>query len=232
MEQSKAQVLAQPAAGGELTNRDRILNAAVAVFGEHGYEGASTNQICADAGISKGLLFHYFKSKENLFMAVLERCRADVAASMELIDTVVPDEPLEALNAFYQRQLGFFSSHPNHYRIMAQLPRGHSALLEEFFRKEQARFENALSLGLRLYLSRSSVRAGIDRETVLELVTDLVLHLQEKYLFSSELAPDVPLEERVQLLQKALAMVVDVLSYGILEPEQKKTKETADEGRA
>ena len=153
----------QFSAGGEPTNRERILRVAVAAFGEHGYEGASTNQICADAGISKGLLFHYFKSKENLFMEVLERCRAEVAAAMEPVDASVPEEPLTALNNFYQRQLDFFSSHPHHYRIMVQLPQGHSALLEEFFRKERARFENALSLGLRLYLSRSPVRAGIGR---------------------------------------------------------------------
>ena len=102
----------QFSAGGEPTNRERILRAAVAAFGEHGYEGASTNQICADAGISKGLLFHYFKSKENLFMEVLERCRAEVAAAMEPVDASVPEEPLTALNNFYQRQLDFSAATP------------------------------------------------------------------------------------------------------------------------
>lgn len=219
----------QFSAGGEPINRERILRAAVAAFGEHGYEGASTNQICADAGISKGLLFHYFKSKENLFMEVLERCRAEVAAAMEPVDASVPEEPLTALNNFYQRQLDFFSSHPHHYRIMVQLPQGHSALLEEFFRKERARFENALSLGLRLYLSRSPVRAGIDREMVLELVTDLVIHLQEKYL-SPAVMLDIPLEERMRMMQKEMAMALEVISYGILEPGQK--ERDSNEGRA
>ena len=52
-------------------SRQKIIDAALKEFGQHGYEGASTNQICLSAGISKGLLYHYFKSKENLFAETL-----------------------------------------------------------------------------------------------------------------------------------------------------------------
>lgn len=48
--------------------RERILNAAMAEFALRGYEKASTNEIVKNAGISKGLLFHYFKSKKQLFL--------------------------------------------------------------------------------------------------------------------------------------------------------------------
>jgi len=48
------------------------MRAAVEEFAERGYEMASTNAITARAGISKGLLFHYFGSKKNLYVHVLK----------------------------------------------------------------------------------------------------------------------------------------------------------------
>ncbi|WP_079507404.1 TetR/AcrR family transcriptional regulator [Mesobacillus jeotgali] len=48
--------------------QDRILNAALKEFAQKGYENASTNEIVKSAGISKGLLFHYFKNKKELYL--------------------------------------------------------------------------------------------------------------------------------------------------------------------
>ncbi len=51
---------------------DRILNSAMKEFSSQPFQKASTNKIVEDAGISKGLLFHYFGNKEKLF-AYLEK---------------------------------------------------------------------------------------------------------------------------------------------------------------
>jgi len=45
-----------------------IMNAAFQVFAQHDYKQANTNDIVAKAAISKGLLFHYFGSKRNLYV--------------------------------------------------------------------------------------------------------------------------------------------------------------------
>ncbi|MCI6553285.1 MAG: TetR/AcrR family transcriptional regulator [Lachnospiraceae bacterium] len=47
--------------------QDRMINAALKVFALNGYSHASTDDIVAEAGISKGLLFHYFTSKLGLY---------------------------------------------------------------------------------------------------------------------------------------------------------------------
>lgn len=47
--------------------REKIINSAMKEFSKNTFEKASTNKIVADAGISKGLLFHYFGSKKKLF---------------------------------------------------------------------------------------------------------------------------------------------------------------------
>jgi TetR/AcrR family transcriptional regulator len=48
--------------------QERILNAALKEFSQKGYENASTNEIVKSAGISKGLLFHYFNNKKELYL--------------------------------------------------------------------------------------------------------------------------------------------------------------------
>lgn len=47
--------------------RDRIINSALEEFSTNRFDKASTNNIVKKAGISKGLLYHYFKSKKSLY---------------------------------------------------------------------------------------------------------------------------------------------------------------------
>ncbi len=47
--------------------QDRMINASLKIFAQYGYRHASTDEIIKEAGISKGLLFHYFESKIGLY---------------------------------------------------------------------------------------------------------------------------------------------------------------------
>jgi TetR/AcrR family transcriptional repressor of nem operon len=52
--------------------RQRLLDAAVKLVREHGFAGTSVDQLCAEAGVTKGAFFHHFPSKEALGVAVVE----------------------------------------------------------------------------------------------------------------------------------------------------------------
>ena len=52
--------------------RRQILDAAVRVFSERGYDNTSTGQIAEAAGVTRGLLHHYFGGKRDLYLAVVE----------------------------------------------------------------------------------------------------------------------------------------------------------------
>ncbi|WP_335872531.1 TetR/AcrR family transcriptional regulator [Bacillus sp. 2205SS5-2] len=51
---------------------DRIINSATMIFAQNGYQNASTNAIVKEAKISKGLLFHYFNSKKELYLSLYQ----------------------------------------------------------------------------------------------------------------------------------------------------------------
>lgn len=52
--------------------QDRIINGAMRIFAQNGYRHASTDEMVASASISKGLLFHYFKSKKGTWEFLYE----------------------------------------------------------------------------------------------------------------------------------------------------------------
>lgn len=54
-------------------NRERVLDAAGELFRDKGFHGASLEQIADEAGFSKGVIYSQFGSKDDLFLALLER---------------------------------------------------------------------------------------------------------------------------------------------------------------
>lgn len=57
---------------------ERILDAAVLEFDEHGFQAASVERIAHAAGITKALVYQYFSSKEGVYTACVERGRAEM----------------------------------------------------------------------------------------------------------------------------------------------------------
>ncbi len=54
--------------------QDRMINGAIEVFAKNGYKHASTDDMVKAVGVSKGLWFHYFGSKEGIYIFVYDYC--------------------------------------------------------------------------------------------------------------------------------------------------------------
>ncbi|PWB74531.1 MAG: hypothetical protein C3F07_07300 [Anaerolineales bacterium] len=63
--------------------RTRIMEAAIKLFSNNGYNKASVDEICAEAGISKGAFYHHFKSKQELFLALLDGWLQTIDSAIE-----------------------------------------------------------------------------------------------------------------------------------------------------
>ncbi|WP_270297957.1 TetR/AcrR family transcriptional regulator [Eggerthella sinensis] len=74
--------------------QEAIVNAAVEAFGRNDYKGASTETIARKAGISKGLLFFYFKNKKELYLYLMERL-------MEKVSDLVVDDAFYEIDDFF-----------------------------------------------------------------------------------------------------------------------------------
>src|SRR5437870_10344951 len=65
--------------------RERILNAAMEVFAARGYHGTVVDTITAASGTSKGAFYHYFSSKQAIFLTLMYELDSDVEHGVELV---------------------------------------------------------------------------------------------------------------------------------------------------
>lgn len=81
----------RPAAGEDPVKREQILDGAQCVFMREGFDAASMNDIAREAGVSKGTLYVYFRNKEDLFAAIIERHKLKIFGEMrEILERDLP----------------------------------------------------------------------------------------------------------------------------------------------
>jgi AcrR family transcriptional regulator len=80
----------RPASPAALQTRQRIIDAALPCFAEHGFEATTNRVIAAKAGISTGPIYHYFESKAALYAAVYSSVQELVYARFEQAAAAAP----------------------------------------------------------------------------------------------------------------------------------------------
>jgi AcrR family transcriptional regulator len=94
--------------------RDRVLRAAMAEFGTHGYSTGSLNVIAREAGVAKGSLFQYFEDKLDLFVHIAEHTSIEIYAAMapHLVPTPPGRSFLDHLGDLVDIWMDFMAAHP------------------------------------------------------------------------------------------------------------------------
>jgi TetR/AcrR family transcriptional regulator len=94
-----------------------ILEAALGVFSDYGFRGATVDRIAGAAGLSKPNLLYYFSSKEAIYRAVLGRLLHNWLVPLESLDA--DGDPLEELRAYVRRKLEMSREYPQESRLFA-----------------------------------------------------------------------------------------------------------------
>ena len=162
--------------------RQRILAGARACFARHGYEGATVRRLEEEIGLSRGAIFHHFRDKESLFLAVAE----DDAVTM--VDTVARHGLVQVMRDLLERASAVSpdGAEPEVAGWLGtQLEVSRRLRTDPEFAKRWAARADAIATATRERLSRQrdagSVRSDVDLAVLaqfLELAYDgMVLHL-------------------------------------------------------
>lgn len=183
--------MAKPSAGRPIkrdaaATRDRVLKAAIAEFCRYGYDGARTDRVARRSGSNIRMIYHYFGSKERLYLAVLERVYSEVRtkeAALNLRD----HEPVEGMLALVDFTFAHLLDHPE----FIELIRNENLLRGRYLKKSRFVPEAALPLvsAMKDLLSRG-VRQGVFRDDVdpvqlyVSILSLCFVHLSNRYTLS------------------------------------------------
>jgi AcrR family transcriptional regulator len=143
--------------------RARLLEVAVEEFASHGYSGARTERIARLAGSNIRMLYHYFGSKDDLYVVVLEAVLADLRHDELQLDAATL-EPLDGLLRIFDFVDTHYATHPRLRKLLAfenlnearHLAR--SARIPEMASPTLSLIRKLLARGV----ASGQVRAGID----------------------------------------------------------------------
>jgi AcrR family transcriptional regulator len=168
--------------------REKILDAARAMFGDQGFDATSIAEIGAGADISKSVLYHYFGSKAGLYEALLEH---EAQALIDFVAAAVPPPEVDAprLRPGVDAFLTFLSEHPGTWKLMTRDPPADPRL-----RELHKRIDGSVATTLRFLLSAP------DKRTARPELVDLVALAVRTYASWWQQHPSVPREEVVDAI--------------------------------
>src|SRR3954453_8097895 len=179
--------------------RQRLVNAATRAFAERGYRAASLDSVAAEAGVTRQSLLHYFPSKTDLLMAVLDQRDADDRAFSKQLNKKRGMDLADALLSILRRN----QEHPRIAQLFA-LSTAESVVPDhpahEYFRERHERVLRELAGGVVAEQERGNVRADLDPEAVAVIFLALLNGLNVQRL----LRPDVDLEATLSSMIRAL----------------------------
>lgn len=170
--------------------RQRILDATIREFAEKGYAKASTNSIVKEAGIAKGLLFHYFGTKKDLYLHALDHCIGFYVDYFLENMGDLPADFVDRLMAWGTLKIKMLSLKPLMY-IMAV-----SSVEDapEHLKPELAgRFERVSERLMPVFLGGmdfSRLREGVDPKKAVEFALLVLNAVSEKFIAASRGLPD------------------------------------------
>jgi AcrR family transcriptional regulator len=102
--------------------RERIINTALTVFGQNGYKKAAAAEIAQEADMQKGMLFHYFASKKDLYLYLIDYCVNVMGCEMDKRLDSFPDV-FDKMKAATGIEMSLSGEYPAIARFLASLYR-------------------------------------------------------------------------------------------------------------
>jgi len=185
-----------PKVGMEKLRRRQLIEATIKIVGEHGYADTTISKIASEAGLSVGIISHYFGGKDELLQATMWHLMCDLQQQMVARRSRC-DQPLERINATVE--VIFSAEQSDVYVVNAWLSFWAQVPFSEALFRLQKVYERRLLSNLRYDLSQL-----YDRRTSLETASTLAVLIDGYWLRSVLAAVDPSPAIAKDLLAKAL----------------------------
>jgi AcrR family transcriptional regulator len=175
--------------------RERILQAATRVFGKFGYTKTNIEDIAREAGIAKATIYHYFTSKEDVFLTIVRNEARSLENRIDEALKKVPG-PREKLKTFFLTQYKHLFEHVNFYNLTQEQLLGFHPIifkgLNEFDAYRQRRVREIVQQG---------IQQGVFKPFDVNLLTEMIIDLNKGAFFPLKIQrPDFDVEKHIDFL--------------------------------
>lgn len=156
--------------------REKIIGAALREFGTKSFAEASVNTLCEEDGISKGIIYHYYTDKDDLYLACVRDCFQ--AMTDYLAEHMSPLGPSaeENLDIYFDVRLRFLEEHPCYQGIFYQVTMCTPQHLREKVEQIRAPFDRYNLSVLQEVLKHNKLRRHITAEDLAALYMLYVIY--------------------------------------------------------
>lgn len=152
-----------------LISVQKILENATREFARQGYGLSSVNTICNAGGISKGILYHYFKDKDQLDLACVKNCFDRLTAALQECAVDAQGDTDACLGRYFDARLVFFKENPQLLPLFCEAVISPPTHLQEAVRGIKADFD-ALNISvLTALLEKLPLQSGVTVDDVVEV---------------------------------------------------------------
>ncbi len=194
-----------------------ILEHAVALFADKGFSAVSLSEIARHSGTSKANIIHHFKSKDALYLAVLQHACQQSAQALDEIEQRNDLNPRHRLALLFQRHLELLLDHPQATRLLQR------ELLEcgAGCGRTMAEAVVARHFSRLVELLREGQKQGLVRDDIDPALLAFLMVSANLYFFEARevlrYLPEVDFAEEPKRYSKA---VFDLLERGFAPPEE------------
>ncbi|KIL79295.1 TetR/AcrR family transcriptional regulator [Bacillus badius] len=204
--------------------KEFILQVAIEEFAKNGYEKTSTDVITSRAGISKGLLFHYFKSKKNLYLYLVSYVSERLTEkTLAVIDHIQSNDFFERIKEAVLLKQQALSPYKQEAQFLMDVflhpPKAVAAEIEELLQQQSAEY-GAEFIQNRLYpaelIVEKKLRPGMTKERVIQMTAFVVEQMSAKYQLLQQNKQYDFLEDP-GLFMKELGDYLEIVEHGVYE---------------
>lgn len=163
--------------------KERILQASIDEFAEHGFHQASINRLVSRLGIAKGSIFQYFGSKERLFAFVFDYAIEMVKSKLRSVRDVTKEMSFpHRLKSILWAGINFVEQHPNIYRLyLKMIFQDNFPLRDELLKKIHLMSADFLTSLVEHAISRGEVRKDLDVDFIVFFLNSVLDRFIQAY---------------------------------------------------
>lgn len=187
--------------------QDRMINASLKIFATNGYKHASTDDIVKEAGISKGLLFHYFINKMGLYSFLLDYSVRYM--NFEFSRTIGEESDYFGfLEKLETAKLNVLKNYPYMNEFIENCIAENRSDLEESGKTAIQNYKDTLAK-YRAKVSKPNLKAGVDIEQLENMISYTVKGLTGESVESGSFKPEQLNRKIIEYLQAFKKMAVN-----------------------